>query len=304
MDILELFRYGFIQNAFLAALLMSVSCGIAGTYIVSRRMVFISGGITHASFGGVGIGYFFGFAPLAGAAVFAVITALITENLTRRKVIRNDSIIAIMWSLGMALGIIFIYLTPGYAPNLMSFLFGSIITVSRTDLWLMLILSLGITAVFMLLYRPILYVSFDEQFARTRGIPVMRLNYLLIILVALTIVMSIRTAGIILVLSVLTIPQNTANLFTHRFGQIMLISVLLGFLASIIGLMVSYFLDIPSGATIIFCLVVIYLIARFMKVVTFGRLKSRNEHGSKEDHRAGLGTERASQGSGSSTGHQ
>jgi zinc transport system permease protein len=142
MDVLELFSYGFIQNAFLAALLMSVTCGIIGTYIVSRRMVFISGGITHASFGGVGIGYFIGFPPLAGAAVFAVLAALVTENLTRRKVIRNDSIIAIMWSLGMALGIIFIYLTPGYAPNLMSFLFGSIITVSKTDLWFPLMSSL------------------------------------------------------------------------------------------------------------------------------------------------------------------
>ena len=112
MEIAELFTYGFFRNAFLSALLMSVSCGIIGTYIVSRRMVFISGGITHASFGGVGLGYFIGFPPLAGAAVFAVLAALITENLTRRKVIRNDSIIAIMWSLGMALGIIFVYLTP------------------------------------------------------------------------------------------------------------------------------------------------------------------------------------------------
>ena len=137
MDLINLLSYSFIQHAILAALLMSVACGITGTYIVARRMVFISGGITHASFGGVGIGFFFGFPPLAGAALFAVLAALTTENLTRRKIIRNDSIIAIMWSLGMALGIIFIYLTPGYAPNLMSFLFGSIITVNSTDLWLM-----------------------------------------------------------------------------------------------------------------------------------------------------------------------
>ncbi|RPI43182.1 MAG: metal ABC transporter permease, partial [Bacteroidetes bacterium] len=153
MEILEIFRYSFIQNAFLAALLMSVTCGITGTYIVTRRMVFISGGITHASFGGVGIGYFLGIAPLAGAAFFAIISALITEYMTRRRIIRNDSIIAIMWSLGMALGIIFVYLTPGYAPNLMSYLFGSIITVSQTDLWLMFLLTLAVTAVFVLLKR-------------------------------------------------------------------------------------------------------------------------------------------------------
>ncbi|RPI42523.1 MAG: metal ABC transporter permease, partial [Bacteroidetes bacterium] len=141
-----------------------------------------------------------------------------------------------------------------------------------------------------------LYVSFDEQFAKTRGIPVMQMNYLLIVLVALTIVLSIRTAGIILVLSVLTIPQTTANLFTHRCGKIMVISVLLGFLASAIGLLASYFLDIPSGATIIFCLVIIYLIARVVKVVTFGRLKGRMAHGPKADHRTSLGEEGIAQG--------
>lgn len=271
MDFLNLLDYSFIRHAILAALFMSVACGITGTYIVSRRMVFISGGITHASFGGVGIGFFFGFSPLAGAALFAVFAALATENLTRRKILRNDSIIAILWSLGMALGIIFIYLTPGYAPNLMSFLFGSIITVTQTDLWLMFILALVVTLVFIFLYKPILYVAFDEQFARIRGIPVMLLNYILIVLVALTIVLSIRTAGIILVLSVLTIPQNISNLFTNRFDHIMIGSVVIGFLASLTGLFISYYLDIPSGATIIFTLVVMYLAARFIKVVTFGK---------------------------------
>jgi len=271
MEFLELFKYGFIQNAFLAAFFMSVSCGIVGTYIVSRRMVFISGGITHASFGGVGIGYFVGFPPLVGAAVFAIIAAITTENLTRRKILRNDSIIAIIWSLGMALGIIFIYLTPGYAPNLMSFLFGSIITVTKTDLWFMVLLTITVSAFFIIMYKPILYISFDEQFARTRGIPVMLLNYLLITLVALTIVLSIRIAGIILVLSVLTIPQNIANLFTNRFSHIIIGSIILGFVASVLGLLIAYWLDIPSGATIIFCLVVMYIAARLVKVLTFGK---------------------------------
>ena len=271
MELLQLFKYGFFQHAVLAALLMSISCGIIGTYIVSRRMVFISGGITHASFGGVGIGYYLGFPPLAGAAIVAVLAALTTENLTRRKILRNDSIIAILWSLGMAIGIIFVYLSPGYAPNLMSYLFGSIITVSTTDLWLMLALALAVTTVFALLYRPILYVAFDEQFARIRGIPVMFINYLLIILVALTIVLSIRTAGIILVLSVLTIPQNISNLFTNRFSHIIVGSVVLGFVASLLGLVLSYYLDIPSGACIIFTLVVLYLVARLIKVLIFGR---------------------------------
>ncbi|MGW8317210.1 MAG: metal ABC transporter permease [Bacteroidales bacterium] len=276
METPAIFSYQFVQHAFLSAFLMSVTCGIIGTYIVARRMVFISGGITHASFGGVGIGYFLGLPPLAGAAVVAILAALTTEHLTRKKAIRNDSIIAIMWSLGMAIGIIFVYLTPGYTPNLMSYLFGSIITVTSTDLWFMLALAAGVVAFFSLFFEPILYVSFDEEFARTRGVPVMRYNYLLIILVALTIVLSIRIAGIILVLSVLTIPQNISNLFTNRFGHIMIGSVAIGFFASVLGLVFSYLLDIPSGATIIFILVVLYLVARLIKVVTFGKLKKKN----------------------------
>jgi zinc transport system permease protein len=266
MEIFQLLEYDFFRNAFAAAFLMAVSCGIIGTYIVARRMVFISGGITHASFGGVGISYFFGWPPMVGAAVFALIAALTTESLTRKKIIRNDSLIAVMWSLGMAIGIIFIYLTPGYAPNLMSFLFGSIITVTNTDLILMLALTIVVLLFFILFYRIILFVSFDEQFAKTRGIPVMLVNYLLIILVALTIVLSIRVAGIILVLSLLTIPQNTANLFTNNFGKILLWSVILGFMGSIAGLLVSYYMNIPSGATIIFSLVIIYILGRLVKL--------------------------------------
>lgn len=262
-----MFEYEFFRNAFGAAFLMSVSCGLIGTYIVARRMVFISGGITHASFGGVGIGYFFGWSPMVGAAIFALVAAVTTENLTRRKLIRNDSLIAVMWSLGMAIGIIFIYLTPGYSPNLMSFLFGSIITVTKLDLVLMLSLTLVVVMVFSFLYRVILYVSFDEQFARTRGIPVMLVNYLLIILVALTIVLSIRVAGIILVLSLLTIPQNTANLFTSNFGKILVWSVIIGFTGALTGLFTSYYLNIPSGATIIFSFVLIYLLGRGVRAI-------------------------------------
>jgi len=265
MEAFQLLEYGFFRNALAAALLMSVTTALIGTYIVSRRMVFISGGITHASFGGVGIGYFLGYPPLAGATVFAILTALLTENLTHRKKIRNDSVIAIMWSLGMAIGIIFVALTPGYAPNLMSYLFGSIITVTNTDLWFMGALTLVVLLVFLFMYRAILYVSFDEQFARTRGLPVMLINYLMIVLTALTIVLSIRVAGIILVLSLLTIPQNTANLFTSQFKKIILGSVLFGFTGAFSGLLAAYWLNIPSGATIIFCLVVIYLLARLLR---------------------------------------
>jgi len=269
MEFFELFHYAFFRNAFLAAFIMAISCGLIGTYIVSRRMVFISGGITHASFGGVGLGYFLGLPPLGGAAIFSVLAAIASEHLTHKHRVRNDSVIAMMWSLGMAMGIIFVYLTPGYAPNLMSYLFGSILTVSPTDLILMAILALVNLGFFLRFFSSILSLSFDEQFARTRGIPVMLFNYALITLSALTIVLSIRVSGIILVLSLLTIPQNTANLFTTRFGGIMALSVIIGFLGSMLGLLLSYYLEIPSGACIIFTLVLIYLAARLIKVVNF-----------------------------------
>lgn len=266
---LELFQYDFFINAVTAAVLTSVSCGIIGTYIVTRRIVFISGGITHTSFGGIGLGYFLGFNPLLGAAAFSLMSALGIEFLSRRKEVREDSAIAIMWSFGMAIGIIFIYLTPGYAPNLMSYLFGSILTVTQTELLLILILSILIIAFFTFFYKSIVFSTFDQDFAKTRNIPVNSLNYILIGLVALTIVLSIKIAGIILIISLLTIPQATANLFYKNFKSIIFMSISIGLLASLSGLAISYFLNIPSGATIIFSLVFIFVVGRIIKYISY-----------------------------------
>ena len=191
----ELFSYGFINNALLATIIGSISCGLIGTYIVTKRLVFITGGITHASFGGLGIAYFFGFPPLAGAAVFGALAAVSVEYLSDRKKIRIDSTIAMAWSLGMAIGIIFIFLTPGYTPNLMSYLFGSILTVSTQDLWIMVSLMVIIVLFFWFFYRQILYISFDKEFAKTQGIQVRLFSYLLIILVAVTAVFYHRVDG-------------------------------------------------------------------------------------------------------------
>ena len=260
--ILELFSYTFFRNAFFAAALAAISCGIIGTYIVSKRMVSITGGITHASFGGIGIAYYLGLNPILGAAVFALLTALGIENLTKRAEIRNDSAIGILWSLGSAIGIIFIYLTPGYAPNLMSYLFGSILTVNSTDLIYLCLLSFVIILFFSFFYRFILFIAFDEQFATTRKAPVNFINYFIISLISLTIVLNIKIAGIIMVLALLTIPQNAANFFTKDFRKIIYLSILIGFVGSFCGLIISYWLDIPSGATIIFSLVGLYLIIR------------------------------------------
>lgn len=265
--IIELFQYQFFLKAFLAAVFASLSCGIIGGYIVSRRIVFISGGITHASFGGIGLAFFLGFNPLLGAVLFAITSALGIQFFTKVAEIREDSSIAIWWSMGMALGIIFIFLTPGYTPNLMSYLFGNILTVTIAELWWMFILNIVIIAFFVFFINPILYIAFDEEFAKTAGLPVALFNYLTMVLIALTVVLNIRVVGIILILSLLTIPQATANLFTNNFKNLLLLSSLFAFIGTITGLFVSYFLDIPSGAAIIFTLVIIFGLMKLFKVL-------------------------------------
>jgi zinc transport system permease protein len=172
-----------------------------------------------------------------------------------------------MWSFGMALGIIFIFLSPGYAPNLMNYLFGSILTVSKLDIYLSLALAIIVSAFFLLFFKTILFISFDEEYARTRKVGVQLMNYILISFVALTIVLSIKVAGIILVISLLTIPQVSANLFFKDFKKIVFASVILGFLGSVGGLLLSYYLNIPSGASIIFLLVVIFISMRVLKLI-------------------------------------
>lgn len=263
--ILELFQYDFFLKAFIAAVFASISCGIIGSYIVSRRIVFISGGITHASFGGIGLAFLLGFNPLLGAVLFAVLSALGIQFFTKVAEIREDSSIAIWWSLGMALGIIFIYLTPGYTPNLMSYLFGNILTVTNSELWWMFALNIVIIAFFTLLFNKILYIAFDEEFARAAGLPVAMFNYLMMTLIALTVVLNIRVVGIILILSLLTIPQATANLYTKDFKKLIILSSVFAFLGTVSGLFISYFLDIPSGAAIIFTLVFMFAILRLVK---------------------------------------
>jgi zinc transport system permease protein len=259
---LELFNYQFFTHALLAAVFSSITCGFIGTYIVSRRIVFISGGISHTSFGGVGIAYYLGINPLLGAAVFSVLSAIGIEAFSRKSELREDSLIGMMWSFGMAVGIIFIFITPGYAANLMSYLFGSILTVSSSEIILMAGLALLIFLFFVFLFKEILFVAFDQEYAHTQGIPTRLINYVLISLVALTIVVNIRVVGIIMVISLLTIPQATANLFSRNFKCMIACSTGFAFLASVTGLFISYRLNIPSGAAIIFTAIAVFLILK------------------------------------------
>ncbi|PID93474.1 MAG: hypothetical protein CSA95_07645 [Bacteroidetes bacterium] len=258
--------YHFFVKAIIAAILSGFSSGLIGSWIVAKRKVFVTGGISHSSFGGIGLGYFMGFSPVVGALLFGVLSALGIEYISGGKV-REDSAIGIFWSLGMAVGILLIYLTPGYAPNLTGYLFGSILIVSSGDLW-----ALGITNAltglfFLLFYKTILFTSYDPAYAYTHKIPVKLFNYLLMALTAITLVLNIRIAGIILVISILTIPATIVNLFINEFQKIILYGILISIAGSLSGLLLSYHFGLPSGATIVFVLITFFVIARLIKTL-------------------------------------
>ena len=264
MNILE---YSFFQNALLGSLLASVLCGFIGTYIVTRRLVFISGGITHASFGGIGLGVFLGINPILSALVFSVLSAFGVQWMSRRGDVREDSAIAVFWTFGMSLGIICCFLSPGFMPDLPSFLFGSILTISQPDLWLLFVLLVVVAVVFALLYHTILSVAFDADFARSQRLPVAFVEYLMMALIAMTIVGTLRMVGIVLSISLLTIPQMSANVLTRNFKRMIVWSILIGWADCLMGLGLSYALNVPSGASIIFVSILVYLVLKVGNIV-------------------------------------
>ena len=267
MELIELLQYTFFQHALLGSLFASIACGIIGTYIVTRRLVFISGGITHASFGGIGIGLYAGISTNLSAAVFSVLSAFGVEWLSKRSDMREDSAIAVFWTFGMAVGIIFSFLAPGFTPDLSSYLFGNILTITQSDIWMLAILSGVLTLFFSIFLRPILAIAFDREFARSQRMPVAAFEYMLMMFIALTIVACLRMVGIVLAISLLTLPQMTANLFTHNFKRIIWLSILLGYASCIGGLFLSYSLQVPSGASIIFVSILIYTGAKTGKIL-------------------------------------
>lgn len=267
MDIIELLQHQFFQNALIGAFLASVVCGIIGTYVVIRRLVFISGGITHTSLGGIGIGVFFNLNPILSALVFSIFSAFGIEWLTSRQNIREDSAIGSLWSFGMAIGIIFMYLKPGTTQGLESYLFGNILAITSTDILWLSLLAITLICIFALFKHQILYTAFDEDFAKTRNIPVTFIKYAMMLFIAITIVLSIRIVGIVMLMSILTIPQMTANLFTSNFSKMILLSILINFMSCILGLLASTFLNVPSGASIIFMQVIVFFLCKGMKKI-------------------------------------
>lgn len=264
---MDLLHYAFFQHALLGSLLASIACGIIGTYIVTRRLVFISGGITHASFGGIGIGLYTGISPILSAAIFSVFSAFGVEWLSRRKDMREDSAIAVFWTLGMAIGIIFSFLSPGFAPDLSAFLFGNILTINEIDITMLAVLSGLLILFFTCFIHSIISIAFDREFARSQGMPVAVFEYILMMFIALTIVSCLRMVGIVLAISLLTIPQMTANLFTYSFKRIIWLSIIIGYVGCLGGLFISYFLNVPSGASIIFFSILIYAVCKTIKTI-------------------------------------
>lgn len=265
MEILELIEYTFFQRALLGSLLASIACGVIGTYIVTRRLVFISGGLTHASFGGIGIGLYAGISPILTASLFSVLSAFGVEWLSKRQDMREDSAIAVFWTFGMAVGVIFSFLAPGFTPDLSAYLFGNILTITQSDLWFIGGVTTALVLFFTLSLRSIVAIAFDREFALSQRLPVRRIEYLLMMLIALTVVACLRMVGIVLVISLLTLPQMTANLFSHSFKHIIWLSILIGQISCLGGLLLSYHLNIPSGASIIFISILIFTLCKVAK---------------------------------------
>ncbi|MDH8702099.1 zinc transport system permease protein [Dysgonomonadaceae bacterium PH5-43] len=272
---MELFQYAFFQNALIGSLFTCIACGIVGSYIVVRRLVFISGGITHASFGGLGLGFFLGVNPIVSALVFSVSSAFGVEWLSKKQGVREDSAIAALWALGMALGVICIFLTPGYAPNISSYLFGNILTVTSADIWFIGVFAILVCLLFALFFKPIMFTAFDREFAKTQRVKVELIEHLMMVAIAICIVASIRLIGIMLLMSLLTVPQMTANLFTSQFKNMILYSIAIGILGCFAGLFLSYYLNVPSGASIIFVQVIIFFVCKALTFLPLKTIKPR-----------------------------
>lgn len=262
---MEIFQYTFFQNALLGVVIVSIMSAMIGTYIITRRLMFITGGVTHACFGGLGLGYFLGISPIVMAGVFAVASSLGVEWLTTKQRVREDSAISVMWAMGMAIGTLFIFLTPGYVPELNLFLFGNILTITKADLIAFTVFTIIFVIFFCSCYRIIVSCAFDKDFARTQGQPVVLVNTIMTVAIAICVVLTIRLIGIMLLMSLLSMPQMIAEVFTNRLKPMMVISVIISIVCSVAGLFCSYLMGVPASATIVLALVTVYIIARIFK---------------------------------------
>lgn len=265
LDTIEnILAYDFLTNAFVACILSGITCGVVGSYIVARRMVFLASGITHASFGGLGIALYAGFNPLLGAVAFASLSSLGIEYASRRGRMREDSAIGIIWSVGMAIGALFMSLRPGYATDLTSYLFGNILLVDRSDVAWLAVLTVVIIIGAVIWLRRLMYITFDEEYAQSQGLPVAVVAYVMAVVIAITIVLSIKVMGIILLLSLVTLPVVIANTLTKDYRRIALYASAIAVVGNVAGFIVSYEYDLPTGSCIIFILVLLLAVVKLL----------------------------------------
>lgn len=264
---LEYLNYPFFVNALIALAVIGISSGVLGTYIITRRLVSIAGGITHACFGGLGLGYFIGWNPLFTAGIFAVASGGAVEWFSRRMNVREDSAVAVIWAIGMALGVLFVFLTPGYVPELNSFLFGNILTVGMTDLICAVTYTAVLCVFFAVFYKKIVAVAFDPDFARVSGLPVRAISYIMSVFIAVGIVLTIRLVGIMLLMSVLSLPMMTAETWYRRFGSIMTASSFICVISSAGGLFLSSVIEVPCSALIVLILGGVFFLSKISHAI-------------------------------------
>lgn len=270
---MEIFQYDFFLNAVFTILLASIVCGIAGALIVVNQMVFLTGAVAHAAYGGVGLAFFFGLPVLPTTLAFSLISSFFLGAYTANKTYRVDSVIGIFWALGMALGIILVDFTPGYKPDLMSYLFGSLIAVSQSDLNMIFILDMIVVLFLLAFYQKLVLFSYDKEFAYVKGININVIHTLIITLASISIVILIKVVGLILVIALLTIPQHLAENKSDNLFQMAIVSAIYTLFFGLSGLLVSYYFNTTSGASIILVASVWFIIEKFLKVLINGWYK-------------------------------
>ena len=277
--ITDIFEYSYLSNAVIACILSGITCGIVGTYIVARRIVFLSGGITHASFGGLGIAFYLGINPIWGAMVFAILSSIGIEYAGSKTKIREDSAIGLMWGIGMAIGALFMSLRPGYTSgDLSSFLFGNIISVTTNDTIALAVLTFLLLVCSIMWFKPIMYMAFDREFAQAAGVNTTLIGYIMAIVIAITIVLSIRVMGIVLLISLMTMPVVIANSITKNFAQIATLSSFTATAGALLGVILSYYFEIPSGPAIIFVLTLMLIIVKLLSLHPIKHLKQHENN--------------------------
>lgn len=268
---LEALQLEFMRNALLAGFLASITCGIIGTLVVVNRIVFLAGGVAHVAYGGIGMAFFFRWPYMAGTFGFSFFSAMIMAAITLNDKKRADTVIGVLWAAGMAIGVIFIDLTPGYNVDLMSYLFGSILTVPNSDLWIMLCICVVIFVIVFLFYNDFLAMSYDPEFARLRGVPVTFFHFLLMGLISLSVVMVIQVVGLILVIAMLTIPPYIAEKFSDSLLKMMVFSSIMSCAFTVTGLWISYTYNLSSGAAIIMVGSIAFFISIIAERFRFGK---------------------------------